>query len=1333
MEELVEELAEDDETLFASTPKPGSNFLTDLIEEPSPQTTNFLAPSPVEPPIEPPVEPPPEFRTPPLGFFRAAERILGRQVARVGEQPLDLPVTDAFRRQEVEAQRKADLGSAYRPLTDAQWERRSKSPIQVIQEGIVGQAEAIESLIEIPVAIVTAPFRRDGFPSRAKNPIDAILQTYQGYKEWEDPGVSFRVSTGIPTEKPGELKVGIKGILETALILTVPIGKGPQAAKLLEQALVKKSLGQALTKAELSLVGRAEAQATKLAKEAPVLTRVEQMWQSEVAKSVGQPNERAFELWLKAEEKLLDKFAGINKVTARSRNLWAKTHPNEPFPIQLDAELHAANLGGAADAGIQRAIDAYNPAMKLLGKDIPSTYLDSYLHLKHNLDVLKLKPGRKVAGGLGGVKELNAGLKELEAVLGKERFARLELSASEITEFYASYLQRGVDSGLVSKELAAVLRAKYPNYNPIQYLSRIAEGVEAKGAGKAMSVTKNDLKLLSEMGNVAARERPLNTMARLAIQKETLIRRNDAARAISRLVENDVWIQDQLARLPASQKGTISFMEEGVKKTIDVPRWLEREAKLLGNLGVTDLERVGQVLNAASRFGMTTANLAFFVPNMAVDSLTSMLTYGVGAPRLVRRLALNLKDIIREDATLAAMRRSGGSMSGFWGKTPEEIAREAAKKGQLVLDRGWDAKRIVGAPFEAITKIGHAIEMAPRSAVFELELERGKLLEQAALAARRSTIDFQRSGTAIRQANALFLYLNAGVQGSMIPLRALRDQPRSRYFLAGYMSTVMGTYAWNRQFPEYEDIPDYVKYGSLPVMLPSNEYDKRGNKVPHYITVIPNLREWSLFSGPMIYAMRKLDQKNTGDFDRFIENWAPSLNPVSQIIGTGGLPVPTQIGQTLTELALNRDTFRNRDIVPEELLNEPAAEQFDQWTTLTARKVGETLGFSPMKIDFLVKNILGGLGTQFLSSMDAIIRGIEGEGGDENIQLLLNQLQSIQETSQPDDIAPNRRDFLEALSPKDREAVLKLELKPDKRIPIISNIVGRIFRDRGGEIYQIAKEQAREALENDTSLQTADEEFSSNTLQNVLNLQNAVITPTVFSNILRDDRLFHRGRKSEAWHQRELTGAIASADVQEFLPPEYKQGAEDRALDEYYMTIDRLFTTLRGAETDENVSNVWKQVDAYINGLSPEIRDYVLRHKNDWINDMPPEAQPALQMRVTDMDYIGTTGYWELSTMVEQRAAGFTAVDHKGNMRFSDPVLDASLAFWFDYIFQVKTSQAQQILAQKVDSLGIPRRYIPALINPPKPPRQTTTTTPRATPIPPRIPPPVSGGSNFLK
>ena len=1039
-----------------------------------------------------------------------------------------------------------------------------------------------------------------------------------------------------------------------------------------------------------------------------VTRKINKLWDNEAAKSKGDPSWKAFDFWKTIEEKTLDKFSGINKLTKRAKVQWKKNHPNEEFPIELDAELQAANLSGAADAGLQRAKDTWNNMKLQLGKGIHIDNVNTYLHLEHNKTVLAMHPKRKVSGEFNSIKEIDEAIEILRSSLGEERFQKVQAASQVVVDHWSTYLQRGVDTGLINQELADSLRETYPFYNPIQYIHRIM-GEEGRGAGKAMSVSSNDLRQLSELGSEAARERPLDTVARISVQKEILIKRNEAAKTVSRVVESDLQLQEHIKSLLPNQKGELSFMENGERTVRVVPKWLENEAKILGQTQIGDLEKLGAVLNAASRFGMTTANLAFFIPNFAVDTLTAMIAEGVSPLRVIRRLGLGLKDIAKEDKILAEIKRSGGSVSGFWGKTPEQIVDAVNKQGQLVIRNKKDFMRILGLPIESITKIGQAVEMAPRAAVFETHIKRGDLPEQAAFAARRATIDFQRAGTAIRQANSLFLYLNAGIQGTAIPFRALRDNPRSRWWLAGYLGMIVGLYAWNRQFREYEDVPDYAKYGSLVVMLPSEEYDKRGNKVPHYITVIPNLREWALFSGPLTYGLRKLDGEAPEEVGQFLEAWLPPLNPAGQIVGEGGLPVPTQIGQTLVELQLNKDTFRQTEIVPAEMQLLPPEEQFNEWTSMTARRVGKALGMSPMKLDFFVKNVFGGVGSQVITVLDNIFTEAET---DETIriELLTQQLEAIQSTSPPGQIPARRADFLEALSPEDREAVLSTEMKPDQRIPVLSTILNRLYREKGGQIYQTAKANARAALENNEDFETPKVEFVQKTQQNALNFLNGSIGSETYKDLIGSYRQVYRGQKDEAWRMRLIAGAVADEDVQEFLPDDYKLKPEEKSLQQYYQLIDRLFEELEGVETDDNVSKVWRQVDEYVSSLPNELQTFVNNHKDDWINDLSPEAQKVERTRQTDLDVISNTrfaingktydSYWDIPTMTEQRdqgKKGKQVIDLRGEVRKAIPKLDASLAFWFDYVTTLKTQEAANLLAAKADKLGRPRESVPAL------------------------------------
>jgi hypothetical protein len=607
------------------------------------------------------------------------------------------------------------------------------------------------------------------------------------------------------------------------------------------------------------------------------------------------------------------------------------------------------------------------------------------------------------------------------------------------------------------------------------------------------------------------------------------------------------------------------------------------------------------------------------------------------------------------------------------------------KKGQLALRTNWDWKNVLAFPFKTIAYIGHSVEMAPRTAVFEKYVKKGFTDAEAAFHARRSTIDFQRSGTAVRQANAFFLYLNASVQGAAIPFRAARSSVAARWRMAGLLALATAAYAWNRQYPEYQDVPDYSKYNSIIVMLPSDEYDSRGNKVPHYFCIIPNQREWGMFTGPVTYILRELDGKAPEDFGQFIAAWAPNLNPVSQIVGAGAIPAPTQFVQALIELQMNWDSFRGRTIVPEDLINLPPGEQYNQYTSNTAIRIGQAIGYSPIRLQFIVENIFGNVGGQVLDIFDSVVRDMEEDSID-RIRLLLAQLQSIQLVSDPTKIPALRADFLQQLSNEDREAVLKLERSPEPRIPIISDIVRSFYRDWGGQIYQTAKKLAAGELDLTVGFKTAEEKLSSQ-LEMAFNYigqfvggrpKETQITTGVLDYITQRTRYLaeYSGSREVSWQDAVLSGAIASADLQKYMPEEYQWKPEEAVLNQYVQLQARLIEEAEGMLTDEKWSEINAELEKFLNSLPKEQREYISRHEDDWLYLLPEKVR---NFELFLKEARGTLdGYYEIK-----------GSENRTQYRKNNPQVDAYL-YLLTSSTTLKSVEAEEILKNTLAQYGLP-------------------------------------------
>ena len=680
-----------------------------------------------------------------------------------------------------------------------------------------------------------------------------------------------------------------------------------------------------------------------------------------------------------------------------------------------------------------------------------------------------------MAGGIKSIEEAQAGLAEMRATLGAENYSRVEQAAAIWRDSLADLLKRDVKEGFITQELFEQLRGMYPWYVPIRYQELIAKQMEGMGT-KSVSVTRSGIRRLSEVGLEEATEPMASRILRHFIQSQRRVMANRAASALVEDLRLDPVLKGQIKpvsgvrpvaqvegeeifrRPPGEIRGTISYMEAGKRKVWKVPPEIARMAKGFQGMPLEDIEGFLRVLQMPFRHTFVTYNPAFMAGNMLFDTTTVAVTRGILPHEVAANIGRNLRGIFKADPEMAAIIKEGGDVIGWHGRSAAQVIKDVQKSGNLVLHTEADWKRFMTRPWELMREVGHAVEYAPRRAAARRVLGQTGDLRLAAMAFRDSTVDFPRMGTAMRLLNGAYLFLNPAVHGTLLPLRALRDIPAAKYGVAGLVGSSLVVYSWNRQFPEYADIPTFDKYGGLLVMIPSSEYDRFGKKVPHYIKIIPMLRELAAFTSIPTYILSKLDGMAPEDTGTFLKTMVRQLNPVGQIVG-GGLPVPTVLGELLTETAINYDAYRNRPIIPLELQGLPSAEQYDETNSEVARRVGQFLNWSPKKIDHVLRS---GIGWDIVGGLDALLRRTQ-EGKDPNIVALTEQLKDIQELVPPESIELERRKYLGGLTASEREAVLKEERTPEPRIPFAESVMRRFYRKLGGNIYSSSLREAEKA------------------------------------------------------------------------------------------------------------------------------------------------------------------------------------------------------------------------------------------------------------------------------
>jgi hypothetical protein len=780
-----------------------------------------------------------------------------------------------------------------------------------------------------------------------------------------------------------------------------------------------------------------------------------------------------FQRWLK--ENFVDRFAGFEDWQNEAEHWWRKTYKQE-LPDEYRGAYWASIVSGSPSQAAYRVSDTLYMAQNLLktkSGSIHTDHLESYLIAKHQIDVVKMTNDERLilAGNkeLVGTKGAESLLKDLQDLLGPEKYNHLELAGKVVTDHYANILKREVFSGRVSKTKANFLRSHFPNYNPIGYQGEVGSlNVILGGAERVGTKKFNDaLKRLGTTGLVRPRQKPTSMLYAASIRSAAGIARNDAARAI---IQNGKLVDKSITKLPRTYKpgdmvdegmGALSYFENGELVSYQVPEWAAREASRLELSNYNVWSRVARTMQAPWKASYTQYNPVFMSVDAVFNLVTTATMRGVLPHRVATSFLANLKTLLGpkgwEDPTFRRMIDAGGDVAGWHGRDPSMMLKGDMNAGNIVVRNAADLAKFLN-PLHLLRETGHALEMAPRRAVFKKSIERGSSDLVAAVNARRSVVDFARGGNVVLAANNLFLYLNPAVQGLMLPYRAMKSNPvQAGIGVSSLMSTSAGLYAWNRQFPEYHDIDQKDRYNGFIIMMPSTEVDQRGKTVAHFIKPVPILRELGMFHAPITYLLERLDGEDHAGFGEFIKHLVQDI--MSPVESVATLSIPTQASTVFNEIRSNRDTFSGRPIIPPEMRDFPPEEQYNEYTSLSARRIGEQIGMSPMIIDHMLNQ---GALRDILLTVDGVIRSREGV--DVEADGIMSYLQHLTEITPPNEIPLRRMTILNSLDPDLRKRVQEAERTPEPRLPVVGTIANRFNREDTGNLYRVGLKHAIETL-----------------------------------------------------------------------------------------------------------------------------------------------------------------------------------------------------------------------------------------------------------------------------
>lgn len=310
------------------------------------------------------------------------------------------------------------------------------------------------------------------------------------------------------------------------------------------------------------------------------------------------------------------------------------------------------------------------------------------------------------------------------------------------------------------------------------------------------------------------------------------------------------------------------------------------------------------------------------------------------------------------------MERLGVQMSRILAEDRANTRRAARRlAGHRVLDLGT-----VGDAFDVFRDVLQFSENAPRAAEMmavakRIGWEPGQPMtyEQSieiGIAGRGVTVDFAAAGSWGRIANQFIPFFNAAIQGPRAFGKALQRDPLGTSLRAIVSFTVPTVAMWlmHKDDDWYQDMTDEERYGYYYFQV-GNELLRvpRAHEIGMVFSTIPEM---------LLNRWHQDDPEGAVEWAKSLTGFAgDSLKEAYRVMAPDVVPV---LPGLVAEQMMNKRFFQGTPIVTRALEQRPTDEQFDDYTSRAAIKVGELTGLSPVRVQHTIEYLTGTVGRETL-------------------------------------------------------------------------------------------------------------------------------------------------------------------------------------------------------------------------------------------------------------------------------------------------------------------------------------------------------------------------------
>ena len=660
-----------------------------------------------------------------------------------------------------------------------------------------------------------------------------------------------------------------------------------------------------------------------------------------------------------------------------------------PIEDTLNQYARATGTKIPETQNVMNQVDRVYRAPTLAGQFVKDTGLEAVIREVDNIDELdQFLIARQAkdlnAKGITTGRDLAADEQLIDAF--KDKYGPY---AQRVTKYSHDLLDYAVDSGLVSPTLAGHLKTLYPNYVPMQRVfSELEKGADAFGGGGPASLTSQTVVRKLE-GSERAVESPLKSLLEKTLDAFNQGEKNKAGRLLASyrdLPGNPFKLEEKTAA--NSSPHTISFLDHGEKRIFVTTKEVAEAAK---SLNVQTLNILGQIFAMPvriARLGITGVNIPFVLSNIAKDQVTAFINSNNALRGSVANPKVFLQSLfaaVGHNKLYQEVVRAGGAGTSFdMSRNQLFDTIQSIRSGRSVPSKILYTVTHPGSLLRAVENIVSRSEeftriqqyTAAKGAALGKGVSEEEAIAQGAKAARENTVNFMRRGEWGTVLNSVFLYLNAGIQGSRTFLWNLKTKPvetSAKVAMTTFTPMVLTT-LWNlndeKRKEAYADIAEYEKENNFIVIPPNPTKDENGK---WNVIKIPLSQEIAHLANMPRRIMEQASGLDPVRATEIFQALAGSVQPIKPDARSALSTLVPQAVKPTVESFTNQNLFTGLPIVPRSQESLPPELQVKDYTSGTARKVGGLTGTSPLKVENFIRSSFGGVGSQVINASDKIL------------------------------------------------------------------------------------------------------------------------------------------------------------------------------------------------------------------------------------------------------------------------------------------------------------------------------------------------------------------------